>query len=163
MANIPRSRTIAAAFAVLLLAIAAAPQPARAQAAKPLQVQETGVEGVNAELVEAVRKDGVLTIKVRYRNTGAQPVKIALTNEWREVDNFYVVAGNTKFLILKDTNKVPVMSTLNNFGALRPDLKPAGSFLFWAKYPAPPAEVKKVNLHTPHGPPFEDVPIAEAK
>lgn len=163
MANKPCLKPVAAVFAASVLVLAAAPQPAHAQAAKPLAVQETGVEGVNAEFVEAVRKDGVLTIKVRYRNTGAQPAKISFTKEWREVDNFYVVAGNTKFLILKDTSKVPVMSTLNNFGALRPELKPAGSFLLWAKYPAPPAKVKKVNLHTPHGPPFEDVPIAEAK
>jgi hypothetical protein len=146
-----------------LLLPAAAPQPARAQAAKPLQVQETTIEGVNAEVVEAVRKEGVLTIKMRYRNTGAAPVRVSFIGTPSEVDNYYVVGGKTKYLVLKDDKKIALMNSLNVHGMLHADLKPAGSFLFWAKYPAPPAEVKKVNLHTPHGPPFEGIAVSEAQ
>ena len=150
-------------FAVSVLALALAAGPAYAQAAKPLQIQETNIEGVNAELVEAVRKEGVLTIKVRYRNSGAQPAKVQLLSGGSEIDKYYVVAGSTKFLPLKDAQKVPLMSPPDHHGNLAPDLKPAGSFLFWAKYPAPPAEAKKVSFFTPRTPPFEDVPITEAK
>lgn len=158
----PRFTLAAASLAATALALALA-GPAHAQATKPLQVQETSIEGVNAELIEAVRKEGVLTIKVRYRNTGSQPAKVAFIGDLRDADKYYVVAGSTKYLVLKDTQKIPLMNALDHYNNLAADLKPAGSFLFWAKYPAPPAEAKKFNLHTPHGPPFEDVPIAEAK
>jgi hypothetical protein len=162
MRSNPRLTLAAASLAATALALAGA-VPAHAQPAKPLQVQETSIEGVNAELVEVVRKEGVLTVKLRYRNTGSQPAKLALLKEFREADKYYVVAGSTKFLVLKDSQKVPVMSTLDNYGGLAVELKPAGSYLFWAKYPAPPAEAKKLTLFTPQTPPFEDVPIAEAK
>jgi hypothetical protein len=163
MTHIPRFASAAAVLAASILAVALAPRPAQAQAAKPLQVQETNVDGVTVELVEAVRKEGVLTVKMRYRNGGAQPVKVELMGDHRDADKYYVVAGSTKFLVLRDAQKVPLMSTLNAHGGLAADLKPAGGFLVWAKYPAPPAEAKKFNFHTAHTPPFEDVPITEAK
>jgi hypothetical protein len=143
--------------------LAALAMPAQSQAPKPMQVQETNIEGVNAELVEAVRKEGVLTIKVRYRNGGAQPARVSLISGGSEVDKYYVVAGTTKFLPLKDAQKVPLMTAADHHGNLSADLKPGGSMLFWAKYPAPPAEAKKVNFFTPRTPPFEDIPITEAK
>jgi hypothetical protein len=43
------------------------------------------------------------------------------------------------------------------------EIKPKGSYLFWAKYPAPPAEAKKVSFYHPHSPPIEDIPITEVK
>jgi hypothetical protein len=157
--NVP-SRFVLAAAALLLLPLEL---PANAQAAKPLQVQETNIDGVNAEIVEAVRKEGVLTVKMRFRNGGSQLAKLKVTGDWRDVDTYYVIAGTTKFLILKDSQKIPLMNTLDNYGGLNVEVKPASSYLVWAKYPAPPADVKKFNLHTPHGPPFEDVPITESK
>lgn len=163
MTQIASFKGAAVVLAASVLAVAAAQRPAQAQAAKPLQVQETNVEGVTAELIEAVRKEGVLTIKMRYRNGGPQAVKVELLGDNRDADKYYVVAGSTKFLVLRDAQRVPVMTTLNNHGGLNADMKPAGSFLLWAKYPAPPADAKKVNFYTAHTPPFEDVPITEAK
>ena len=163
MTSNPRLALAAASLAATALVVALVERPAHAQAAKPLQVKETNVEGVNAEVVEAVRKEGVLTIKIRYRNGGASPAKVVFTNDGRDVDHYYVVAGSTKFLVLKDAKNVPLMNALNSHGGLYAELKPAGSFLFWAKYPAPPADAKKVNVHTPLAPPIEDVPLTESK
>ena len=156
-----RCSVVAAAAAVLLLA--GAPQAARAQAAKPLQAQETSIDGVSAEVVEVMRRDGVLTVKLRYRNTGGAPTRVTFVDGSSQVDNYYVVGGKTKYLVLKDDKKVALMNPLSIHGQLWAELKPAGTFLFWAKYPAPPAEVKKVNFHTPHGPPFEGLAITEAQ
>ena len=163
MTPVSRFSRTAAFLAASVLAVAIAQPPAHAQAAKPLQVQETNIDGVTVEMVEAVRKEGVLTVKMRYRNGGAQPVKVDLMGDHRDADKYYVVAGSTKFLVLRDAQKVPLMTTLNAHGGLTADKKPAGGFLVWAKYPAPPADAKKFNFHTAHTPPFEDVPIAEAK
>ncbi len=163
MTHIPRFTSAAVVLAASVLAVALAQRPAQAQAPKPLQVQETSVEGVTAEMIEVVRKEGVLTVKMRYRNGGTAPVKVELLGDNRDADKYYVVAGSTKFLVLRDSQRVPVMTTLNNHGGLNAEMKPAGSFLLWAKYPAPPADAKKINFHTAHTPPFEDVPITEAK
>jgi hypothetical protein len=146
----------------LLLAGALSCGAALGQAPKP-EAHETNVEGVTAEISEAVRKEGVLTVKMRLRNTGASAVKMKVSGDFRDADTYYVVAGNTKFLVLKDSKSFPVMVQLDNYGGLRPEIKPGGSFLFWAKYPAPPAEARKFTFYSPLMAPVEDIPITEAK
>ena len=135
---------------------------ASAQAPRP-QALETNVDGVTAEIAEAVRKEGVLTVKMRLRNTGTSAAKMVITKDFRDADSYYAVAGSTKFLVLKDSKEVPVMVQLDNYGGLRPEIKPGGSFLFWAKYPAPPADARKFTFYTPLMAPVEDVPITDAK
>lgn len=124
---------------------------------------ETNVDGVTAEISDAVRKEGVLTVKMRLRNTGPAVAKVLISNDFRDVDKYYAVAGSMKFLILKDSQKYPLMVQLGNNGELTQEIKPGGSFLFWAKYPAPPADVRKFTLYTPLTPPIEDLPISDAK
>ena len=150
------------ALAAIVLGAPFASGQAFAQAAKP-QAQETSVGGVTAEISEAVRKEGVLTVKMRLRNTGSAAAKVQITADWNDIDKWYAVAGSTKFLPLKDSDKVPLMVQVNNYGALNPEIKPGGSFLFWAKYPAPPADARKFTFYNPLTPPIEDVPISDVK
>lgn len=150
-----------AALSAVLLAAGMA-NPALAQAPKAPAL-ETSIDGVTAEVVEAVRKEGVLTIKLRYRNAGSAPAKVKFAGLSSDVDKYYVVAGSTKLLPLKDSKGVAVMNPLDHHGQLNAEIKPNGSFLFWAKYPAPPESARKISIYTPHGPPLEDVPITEAK
>ncbi len=146
----------------LLLALAMSGGTALAQAPKPPAL-ETNIDGVTAEITEAVRKEGVLTVKMRLRNTGTSAVKLTVTKDFRDADAYYAVAGSTKFLVLKDSKSWPVMVQVDNYGGLHPEIKPGGSFLFWAKYPAPPAEARKFTFYSPLMPPVEDVPITDAK
>jgi hypothetical protein len=134
-----------------------------AQDKKPLQVQETNFEGITAEVTEVSRKEGVLTVKVRYRNGGGKAVQVHIVGDRGDVDKFYLVSGNNKMLPLRDSQKYPVMTPGNSVGTVTADIKPGSSFLFWGKYPAPAASVKKVTYMTPHTPPFEDLPITEAQ
>ena len=150
-----------ATLAAILL-VAGISNPALAQAPKAPTL-ETDIDGVSAEVTEAVRREGVLTIKLRYRNAGSAPAKVRFTDGSGGVDKFYVVAGSTKMLPLKDSKGVALMTPLDNHGNLNAEIRPNGSFLFWAKYPAPPDSAKKISIYTPHGPPVEDVPITEAK
>ena len=135
--------------------------PALAQPAKP-QAHETSIDGVTAEIVEAVRKEGVLTLKVRYRNGADTPVKMRLYRSW-DNDEYYLTAGNTKLMVLKDSKGVAVAVPHGQHGETFVEIKPKGSYLFWAKYPAPPAEAKKVTIYHPHSPPIEDIPVADVK
>ena len=147
--------------AAVVLASAAFLPGAAAQGAKP-QAHDTNVDGVTAEVVEAVRKEGVLSLKLRFRNAGAKPARLDLVAN-RHVDTQYLVAGKTKLMVLKDSKNTALMPPLDPIGALQPTVKPGASYLFWAKYPAPPADAKKVTYYSPIMPPIEDIPIAEAQ
>lgn len=131
--------------------------------AKPLQVQETNTEGINAELMSVAESDGVLTVKIRFRNNGDNARRIGIIRHPYDVDKTYVVAGSTKLLPLRDSDKAPLMSALDAGGTLEPELRPGGSYFFWAKFPAPPAGTKKIAIYTVTAPPFDDVQVPGAQ
>jgi Cytochrome oxidase complex assembly protein 1 len=143
--------------------------PAPAIAALPtseqagvIQTQETNSGGMVGELTECRRHEGVLTIKVRFRSTSNKRVSLKLT-EWNnggDFEKFYVTAGNKKFFILKDTEGVYLTSLSASNGVVL-QLDPGDTSLWWAKYPSPPVDVKKINFVTPVTPPFEDIPITD--
>ena len=147
--------TAGALFLGLVLSVA----PALAQVAA-IQSQDINAAGFVADLVEAKRSDGVLSIKVRLKNTGARPARISLY-EKREIDSYYVQAESKKYFALRDTEREPLAVAWDSFGALDPEVAPGASFTWWAKYPAPPASVKKFSFYWPLGAPFDDVPITD--
>ena len=153
----PQRLALAAAFAAALALPAAT---AYAQA-KP-QAHETSIDGVTAEVIEATRKEGVLTVKVRYRNSGAEPANMRLYRDWG-LGDYYVTAGSTKLMALKDSKGVFVATPHGTHGQTDISIKPKSSFLFWAKYPAPADDTKKVSFFHPHSPPIEDIPITDVK
>jgi len=160
---------LAPAFLIVFLVLPLAPlgavlaAPPAAEQAGVIQSQETNEEGVVGELTDCRRSEGVLTIKVRYRNTSSKKAHLTFTH-WNAsaVDNakYYVTAGNKKFFMLTDSDGT-VLSTNSTGNGVETDLDAGKTFLWWAKYPAPPAEVKKINFMTPLSSPFEDVPITD--
>lgn len=148
-----------AACAALILGFALGALPALAQVAA-IQSQDTNSPGFAADLIEAKRSDGVLSIKVRVKNTGAKPTRFKFYNN-RNIDAFYVQAESKKYFVLRDTEKEPLASAGNNNGSLEPEVKGGASYTWWAKYPAPPANIKKFSFYWPLGAPFDDVPITD--
>src|SRR5687767_8453775 len=148
-------------IAALTFAASACLGDAFAQSAKP-QAHDTNVDGVTAEVIEASRRDGVLSVKLRFRNGGTKPASLPLVHGGN-VGNYYAVAGSTKMMVLKDSKNSALMPPLNPVGDLSPQVAAGGSYLFWAKFPAPPGDVKKVTLYLPVMPPIEDVAVTEAK
>ncbi len=150
---------------VLTLALAIG-RPASAQAptapaaAAPLQTQDANTPGVVAELTECKRKEGVLTVKVRFRNSSSDEARLNVISG-RNFDEYYVTAKSKKYFILRDSEKTPLAPAADGFGGLAVKLPASGSWTWWAKYPAPPADVKTISYFTPLGPPFEDVPITD--
>jgi len=130
-----------------------------AQAA-PLQTQETNAPGVMAELTECRRSEGVLNMRIRFRNTSAEKASFYPISG-RNYDTFYVVAAGKKYFVLRDSEKTPLAVAADGSGSIYVDLPKGGTFTWWAKYPAPPADVKKVTFVTPHGAPFENVPVSD--
>lgn len=159
-------RAVAAATLLSALALAlpgcGKSEKPKAGAAQPAGrlAGETNVAGVVAEVVEARRKDGVLTIQVRYRNTSDKPLTFYPLSG-AKFDAYYVTAEDKKYLVLRDEENRPLAPQVNPGGNVFASLQPGASFIWWAKYPAPPAAVKKISYYTPLTPPFDDVPITD--
>jgi len=149
------------ALAVAVLALAAwLPSSASAQGEKPLATRALDTEGIVAEVVESVRQEGVLSVRVRFRNTSDKPVRFKLVHAGRYDDN-YVSAGDTKYTIIRDAKKNVVATPTDGGGWIEPTIKPKAAFNWWAKFPAPPADRKTYTLYLGVGPPIENVPIVD--
>ena len=153
---------IAAAF--LAATALFTPTPAAAQeSSKPLATRDLDVEGIVAEVIESVRKDGVLTVRVRLRNTGAKPQKVLLVRGGESYAAAYLTAGNTKYTLAKDSSQRAIATPADGGGWLEASIKPKGTWNWWGKFAAPPADVKSYTLYLKVGPPIEDVPIVDKK
>jgi hypothetical protein len=121
------------------------------------QVQDTNIQGVVAELTECTRKEGVLTVKVRFRNTSDKQMWLSIDSHHGAYDGFYVMATNKKYFVLKDAEGAPVAPKY--LGGV--NLAKGEVYQWWAKFPAPPIEIKQAKLIIPQVLPFEDVPIVD--
>jgi hypothetical protein len=63
-------------------------------------------------------------------------------------------AGKKKYFVVRDTENTCVCSNKV------PDISPKSRANLWAKFPAPPADVQKINIVIPHFIPADDVPIS---
>jgi hypothetical protein len=152
-----KNTILTAAYAALILGFALVRLPAFAQVAA-IQSQDINQAGIAADLIEAKRSEGVLSIKVRLKNTGAKPAGVHITFG-HKTDEFYVQAEGKKYFVLRDTEKVPI-GVLEKTGFIA-KIAPGASYTWWARYPAPPAGVKKLSFNWPLGAPFDDVPITD--
>jgi hypothetical protein len=138
---------------------AAAPPPDAKAAGGALQTQDTNVAGILADFVECRSREGVLSVKIRLRNTGADKAQVRLIQS-RDFEKFYVTAGSKKYFVLRDNEKVPLAPAADATGGLVVTLPKGGAWTWWAKYPSPPASETKITYVWPVGAPFEDVPIS---
>jgi hypothetical protein len=168
MTKRPLIRTVALVTAGVIISMAAWHTPlwiaqAAAQTAALSEAQDvSGVAGVVAEIVQSKRDSGVLSVRMRLRNTSDADASFPLIMRGN-YDQYYVTAGTKKYFVLRDSEKTPLANPINDgsFEAVRVKIPKGGAFTWFAKYPAPPAEVKKINYYTPITTPFEDVPITD--
>ena len=73
-------------------------------------------------------------------------------------DGIYIIdsANQRKHLVVR-TDKKPVVSSSET----PLSIEPGSSINLWAKFPAPPLEVRKVSIYIPGVAPMEDIPISE--
>lgn len=137
------------------LGVAQAPS---AKDSKPLATAELDVPGIVAEVIESTRRGDVLTVRVRFRNTGDKPASLNLASAGH-YDSNYLTAADTKYPVLRDSNRHVVATPMNPGGDLTTRIAKGGTWNWWAKFPAPPASVKTYALYLKVGPPIEDIPI----
>jgi hypothetical protein len=124
----------------------------------------TSTPGVDAEIIQCKRSDGVLNVKIRFHNTSSAAINFYVRAPNTAYDRFYVLSGTRKFPVAKDRNgSYLAPGADSSCGLPGVCLRLAGgqSAVWWAKFVAPPVTVGKVDLITPVTTPFEEVPITD--
>src|SRR5712691_9149721 len=103
MAMTGKNAVMTAARAALTLGLALGASHALAQVAA-IQSQDINQPGFTADLIEAKRSDGVLSVKVRLKNTGTKAAGVQIQGS-DYFDQFYVQAEGKKYFVLRDTEK----------------------------------------------------------
>ena len=161
-------RGVAGALAplCLLLAVAAlGAAAAHAASAQALASAPTNWPGVELDLMSIERKGNVLTVKwaVTNGNDDRQSVRFGLTSK---ATTYLVDEENgTKYYALTDQDGNALASEHdyidgNTFG-ISDTLDAGATARYWAKFPAPPPEVKTLTVLFDQTEPFEEVPITD--
>ena len=143
---------------------ASTPSLLAAASSGAIQSQDTSTSGVTGELIQCRRSGGVLSVKIRFHNTTGAGIGFYALGPNTSYDKYYLAAANKKYFILKDTDGTYLAPGFNwdcGMSGVCEKLGPGQSITWWAKFPAPSADVTKLDLFTPVTPPFEDVPIAD--
>ncbi|HEX6200253.1 MAG TPA: hypothetical protein VF150_08320 [Thermoanaerobaculia bacterium] len=150
----------------LLLAVAAlGAAPADAAPAQALASAPTNWPGVELDLMSVERKGNVLTVKWAVTNgdEGRQSVRFGLT---AKATTYLVDEENgTKYYALTDQDGNALASEHDyidgNTWGVSDTLDAGATARYWAKFPAPPPEVKTLTVLFDQTEPFEEVPIAD--
>ena len=141
---------------VLAAAFAAAAPGAFAQNAIATADGET--TGIRIEITELSRTSGeTVTLKFRLINDSgekAMPYELMENTDLRAV-HLIDASGKKKYMVIKDSDGKCLCSD-----GLSDPLATGKSMNLWARFPAPPAEVKEVSVVFPHFIPT-DAPIAD--
>lgn len=149
-----------------MLTLASFTPPAWAQtavdatAAKPLATGLTETGTAEGQVIEAVRSGDILTLKVRFKPmvpNKTEMVYSQITQDDYE-NSFYVIAGNKKHLLLKDSNDKPLTNPKLMLRASK-DAPIAGAWQ--GKFPAPPKDITEVSLTIPGVETFDAIKITD--
>jgi hypothetical protein len=138
--------------------------------AAPIGSAETNMAGIRLDLVSLERKGAVLTVKWAIHNTntdaakGKQQVKFGYLGPKSRT---YLVdeESGTKYYVLADKEGKSVASQHEYLGSdvygVVEGVEAGGTRRYWAKFPAPPPEVKTLTVFFDETEPFESAPITE--
>ena len=137
-----------------------------ALAAEPIAKSDGDISGARVEVMELKRSSGgTLTLKfVMYNDDPSKSIPFnkrdfgdqKMQADYGSVGGVHLIdaANKKKYLVVRDSAQNCVCSR-----DLDP-IKPGGKASLWAKFPAPPEDVKKVSIVVPHFIPMDDVPIS---
>ncbi len=138
---------------------------AGAGAATPIASVESNVAGVTIDLMALERKGNVLSLKWAVRHAGEKTTGVDFALSGQEVTTYLVDEENgTKYFALTDKDGKVLATesewTGSSYGVSE-NLQPGETKRFWAKFPAPPAEVKSITVMFTQAEPVEDVAITD--
>ena len=135
-------------------------------AAEPLASADTNWGGVSLDLMSVERKGSVLTVKWAVHNTGDKGVDVSFGLVGEHVTTYVVDEDSgTKYYALTDQEGHLVASQHIYLGrdtsGISEKVAAGETKRYWAKFPAPPAEVKAVTLFFAETEPLEETPITD--
>ncbi|HVS30998.1 MAG TPA: hypothetical protein VMS98_06040 [Thermoanaerobaculia bacterium] len=125
------------------------------------------IDGVNIDVTAVERKGSVLTLKFAVKNSGTKTatVQFALTGD--KVTTYLVdEESGTKYYVLTDKEGNSLATEHDYTGSsygISEYVEAGATKRFWAKFPAPPAAVKTINIMFSQAEPVEDAPITDKK
>ena len=154
----------ALALGVACAALLSAAAPVSAQV-KPIASGSTNWPGITIDLMSVERKGSILTVKWAVKSAAAKTdtVQFQLTGAKKTT---YVLdeESGTKYYALTDKEGNVLASEHEYTGdghGISDYLEAGATNRYWAKFPAPPAEVKSINVFFTNSEPFEGVPITD--
>jgi hypothetical protein len=153
--------------AVVLFATLALAGPV---SALPIGSAETNMPGISLDLVSLERKGAVLTVKWAIRNGNTDAAKGQATVQFGLMGSgsrTYLVdeESGTKYFVLTDKEGKSVASqheyVAGSVYGISEYVEAGGTRRYWAKFPAPPPEVKVLTVFFDKTEPFESAPITE--
>jgi len=159
------TRLVTTSIVVLVLALAPAPQVAAPAAGGQVLARSDGEQaGLSVEVTELKRGSGG-TVTLKFVMVNNTKEKISFGGNYGagggNVDDHTVsgthlidAVNKKKYLVVRDSEKKCVCSLVKS-GI------PVGERMnLWAKFPAPPENVKVISVMIPHFAPMDDVPIS---
>lgn len=160
-----RTTAAACAFGTLLLSmglsqIASAQSQNVAAAPTPLATGLTHSGIAEGQVTEAVRNGDILSIKIRFKPVVAGKAEMVYPGISQDdyENSFYLVAGNKKYLLLKDSNGKPLT---NPKLVVRTEKDSPIAGAWQGKFPAPPKEISEVSLTIPNVETFDAIKISD--
>lgn len=147
--NISTLRIVTACFALAITGVASAQSQASATSKPPLASGITNTGTAEALVTEAIRKGDILTIKIRFAPIVPDKMEsiYARISDQDYENSFYVLAGDKKYLLLKDSQDTPLASPQLSIRNTK-DSPVSGTW--YGRFPAPPKDITEVSL-TIHG------------
>ena len=159
-----RSTAFFVAAALLLVAPAAPAQVA--VGVKPLASGPTNWPDVTIDLMSVERKGSVLTVKWAVKSAAAKTETVQFGLSGKNMTTYLVdEESGTKYYALTDKEKNTLASEHEYVGSdvygISDYLNAGATNRYWAKFPAPPAAVKTINIFFTNSDPFEGVAITD--
>lgn len=166
-ANPLRPRMPSRTMTLLLAALSLPAALLAATAAAPIAATDGEMVGTRVEVIE-LKRDGAGTVTLKfvlYNDGGTEPVHFNtrmfgdqnVHADYGSIGGVHLIdaANRKKYLVVRDSDQNCVCSrNVESIG-------PGGKALLWAKFPAPPVDVKTVSVMIPHFIPMDGVPIGQ--
>ena len=128
-------------------------------ALEAIQTQPSSDGRLEASLIGADIKRGVLTVKVSLENTSADRIEPEFPYE---SVYFADVEAQKKYFLLKDENGLYIAGPRHSDwhgGIFKKHMNPGDKMIIWVKFPAPPESTTVIDFFFPGILPFEEVEL----
>ncbi len=122
-----------------------------ANAAPPVLQTQYGNDGIEIDIVKCKVLKDVMTLVIVARHPGDGEGYVQIFP-----DRVYYIANNKKYHVLQDSEGAWISSHGTGFSGY---IKKGKSLMGWFKFPAPPADVNKIQITLDKILPFEDVEV----